>query len=378
MADPTGHIPTTYQYQVSLQYRLPENMSLDVAYVGSQSRHQQNNRNINYNAFGQCFQPQNQDPQRVAASPTALLGNNCKDANFLKPFQGYNNINLYESQSTANYNALQLQVQRRTTKGLFLGASYTWSKTLATAQSGGTNDNAFVRPDQFNRMANYGPASFDRRHVLAINYVYSTPKLRVGNFATRLITDGWQISGVTQALTGSPFTPGFSISGAGNQNITGSNTEGARIGVVAGCDPYTHSSDPFNRLNAECFFAPSPGSVGLESGINYLYAPGAVNFDIAAQKEFSFKDGRIHFQFRVDAFNAFNHTNFTGYNGTLNFNGYPNVNGIVNGLPTISTTALGRNANGTFNVTGFGTVTQTGPGALGYSRILQTLIRVWF
>ncbi len=176
MADPTGHIPTTYQYQISLQYRLPENMSLDVAYVGSQSRHLQDNRNINYNPFGQCFQPQNQDPQRVAASPTALLGNNCKDANFLKPYQGYNSINLYESQATANYNALQLQVQRRTTKGLFLGASYTWSKTMATAQSGGTNDNSFVRPDQFNRMANYGPASFDRRHVLAINYVYNTPK----------------------------------------------------------------------------------------------------------------------------------------------------------------------------------------------------------
>ena len=75
-------------YQFSLQYRLPENMMLDVAYVGSQSRHQQNNRNLNYNPFGQCFQPQNQDPQRVAASPTALLGNNCKDANFMKPYPG--------------------------------------------------------------------------------------------------------------------------------------------------------------------------------------------------------------------------------------------------------------------------------------------------
>src|SRR6185503_21141012 len=98
----------------------------------------------------------------------------------------------------------------------------------------------------------------------AINYVYNTPKFRVGNFATRLITDGLQLSGVTQAMTGSPSTPGFSISGAGNQNITGSNTEGARIGVVAGCDPYTHLDDPFNRLNPACFNAPMPGSLGLE------------------------------------------------------------------------------------------------------------------
>jgi outer membrane receptor protein involved in Fe transport len=377
-ADPTGKIPTTYQYQFSIQYRLPENVLLDVGYVGSGSRHLQNNRNLNYNAFGQCFLPQNQDPQRLAASPTALLGNNCKDANFLKPYLGYNNINLYESQSTANYNALQIQAQRRTVRGLFLGMSYTWSKTLSTAQSGGTNDNSFVRPDQYNRLANYGPASFDRRQVLAINYVYNTPRSPVGNAFTRMITDGWQLSGVTQASTGSPFTPGFSISGAGNQNITGSNTEGARIGVVAGCDPYTHSSDPFNRLNPACFFAPSPGSIGLESGINFLYAPGAVNFDIALQKEFSAKEGKLRFQFRIDAFNAFNHTNFTGYNGTLNFNAYPTNNGIVTGLPTLSATALGRNPNGSFNVTGFGTVTQVGPGALGYSRILQTLIRVTF
>jgi hypothetical protein len=372
--DPSGKVPTAYQYQAGLQYRLPQNMSLDVAYVGSLGRHQQDNRNINFNAFGQCFQAKNQD---TTLAPTSLLGNNCLAANYLKPYQGYANINIYQSEATSNYNAMQVQVQRRTTKGLFVGVAYTWSKALATAQSGGTNDNSFVRPDQYNRLANYGPSSFDRRQVLAINYVYSLPNLRVGNAFTKLITNGWQISGVTEAITGSPFTPGFSISGAGNQNITGSNTEGARIGVVAGCDPYTHSSDPFNRLNPNCFFAPMPGSIGLESGINYLYGPRDVNFDIAVQKEFLVKE-RVHFQFRLDAFNAFNHTEFSGYNATLNFNSYPTVGGVVSGPPTITSTALGRNANGSFNVTGFGTATQTGPGALGYSRILQMLVRINF
>src|SRR5262249_31651170 len=107
-ADPVGKIPTTYQYQLSVQTRLPQNVMLDVAYVGSMSRHLQNNRNLNFNRFGQCFDPANQDPQRLAANPNALLGNNCKDAIFLKPYLGYDNINLYESQSTANYNALQV------------------------------------------------------------------------------------------------------------------------------------------------------------------------------------------------------------------------------------------------------------------------------
>ena len=234
-----------------------------------------------------------------------------------------------------------------------------------------------MRPDQYNRLANYAPTSFDRRQILAINYVYNTPKFFAGNAFTRLFTDGWQLSGVTIAQTGSPFTPGFAIAGAGNQNITGSNSEPARIGVVAGCDPYTHNSDPFNRLNPNCFFAPMPGSLGLESGINFLYGPGQLNFDMALQKEFVVKE-RVRFMFRGDAFNVFNHANFSGYNATLNFNAYPTSNGIVTGAPTLSSSTLGRNPNGSVNFTGFGTVTQVGPGALGYARIMQLLVRVTF
>jgi len=270
-------------------------------------------------------------------------------------------------------------LRKRAAKGLFFGVAYTWSKSLGVAGNGiaSTNDNQSVRPDQYTRQAFYGPTSFDRRQVLAINYVYSTPKFARGNTLTRLATDGWQISGVTQAMTGAPITPGFSVNQASNVNFTGSATEPARIGVVAGCDPYTHSDDPFNRLNPACFTAPQPGSLGLESGINYLYGPGVINFDMAVQKEFAVKE-RVRFQFRVDAFNVFNHANFTGYNATLNFNPYPQANGIVTGQPTLTSTALGRNPSGTLNLSGFGTSTQPGPGALGYARILQTMIRIQF
>jgi hypothetical protein len=72
----------------------------------------------------------------------------------------------------------------------------------------------------------------------------------------------------------------------------------------------------------------------------------------------------VHFQFRMDAFNAFNQAGLAGYNAILNFNAYPNTaNGMVTRLPGITSTALGRNANGAFNVTGFGTASQTAPGA---------------
>jgi hypothetical protein len=192
------------------------------------------------------------------------------------------------------------------------------------------------------------------------------------------VTDGWQVSGVTSIRSGMPYTPGFSVSGAGSANQTGSNTEGARIGVVAGCNPNTGSSDPFNRLNAACFFAPSPGSLGLESGQNWLYNPGLIQFDMSLEKQFAVKE-KLHFLLRVDAFNVFNHANFTGLNTTLNFNAYPSSNGIVTGQPTLANNATPYNAAGQLvNVTGFGSVTSAAAGAPGGPRVLQLVAKITF
>jgi hypothetical protein len=239
-------------------------------------------------------------------------------------------------------------------------------------------DTSFVRIDQFTRAADYGPASFDVRQNFALNYVYEIPGMKYGNRIIRSVTNGWQISGVTSIRTGTPFTPGFSVSGAGSANQTGSNTEGARIGVVAGCNPYTGSSDPFNRLNAACFFAPSPGSLGLESGQNWLYNPGLIQFDMSVERQFVVKE-RLHFQLRADAFNVFNHANFTGLNTVLNFNGYPTSNGVVTGLPALANNAIPYNAAGQLvNVTGFGSVTSPAAGAPGGPRVLQLVARITF
>ena len=283
--------------------------------------------------YGTDFLPQSQDPTPVAASPTALLGNNALKQAFLEPYQGYGSITVYEGAATSNYNSLQIALNRRARSGLFLGASYTWSKVMTTASS----DTSSVRIDRYTREADYGPASFDVTQNFGFNL-------------TQLATKGWQISGVTGMRTGTPFTPGFSVSGAGNVNITGSNTEGARIGVIARCNPYSGSSDPFNRLNGACFFAPLVGSTGLDSGQDWLRVPGAINFDVSIQKEIT----------------------------TLNFNSYPTTDGIVTGSPAITATALGRNANGSFNVTGFGTVTSPAAGAPGGPRVLQLVVKFMF
>jgi len=382
-ADPVGKLPTTYNYQFSIQSRLPWSLILDTAYVGDVGRHLQDNRNLNPIAYGADFLTKNQDPTLVAANPAALPGNNALLPNFLRPLQGYNQIALYESAATSNYNAFQLNLTRRVGSRVFFGLAYTVSKVLTTA----TSDTTYVRADGLTKAADYGPANFDRRQVFGLNYVVSLPNMREGNMVTHAFTNGWQISGVTQIASGAPFTPTFTISGVSTQNITGNALagnpapgasayvyEGARIGYVKGCDPYTHTNDPWNRLNSACFFAPQPGSLGLESGVNWLYAPGLINFDMSIQKEFRPKE-RLRLQFRVDAFNVFNHANFPVLNTTVNFTGtYPNGLTVANNPYNSAGQLVNQNGFGTPSTS----LTTNANVPAAQPRILQTLIRIQF
>jgi hypothetical protein len=394
-ADPTGKLPMLMSYQLSIQNKLPFGVTLDTAYVGSQSRHLQDNRNLNYVPYGAAFQPSALDPTQSA--PT-LLGNNILLNQNLRPLKGFSDINLYEGSTTGNYNSLQFTAQKRAGR-LFMGLSYTWSKFLTDAQS----DTNFVRVDSNTKAAYYGPSNYDRPQNFVLNYVYNVPDYGKSWF-TKAALNGWQVSGITTFQSGTPFTPGFAINGVSNQNITGSTTEGARIGVVQGVNPNTGSDNPYNRINPAAFTAPRAPicptpttcqySIGLESGVNYLYGPGLANYDLSVQKNFRLTE-RVGLEMRADAFNVFNHTQFSGINSTLNFavlnpttNQYVNAttsqNGVfgsvINGnfIP-VTPNNLPVNANGSTNINGFGTVSGTrSAGAPGSPRFLQLVVRLRF
>ncbi len=346
-ADPTGKIPDNLTYNLAVQTKLPHGFVLDTAFVGGQFRHLQDNRNLNYVPYGAMFQPQNQDP---TLSATAMLGSSSLPANFVRARRGIADIPLYESSATGNFNSLQVTLDRRF-GNLFIGSAYTWGKNLTTA----TGDTTYVRADQYTHQAYYGPSGNDRRQTLGINYVYTLPRLAKSAMIERAILGGWQISGVTMFQTGSPFNIGYSVTGVSQQNVTGSSTEGARVYWLG--NPITGNSDPYNRMNGNMIAPPAVGSIGLESGYNRFTGPGTNNWDLSLQKQFAVKE-KVHFQFRVDAFNVFNHTQFTGYNSTVNYGS------LTNWAPTNSS------AN---NLNGFGTVN-----GVRSARNLQTMIRIQF
>jgi len=354
-----GKLPTVYNFSLGVQSKLPYELLLDVSYVGSLSRHLLQRLNINPIPYGATLLPENQD----LTKPNATLGSRALDADFLRRFQGFGSITLHQMGGTSNYNSMQVGLNRRFARGLFFGVAYTWSKALATV----TNDGDFIRIDSNTRLANYGPAGFDRRHNFSVNYIYDLPNVarRFGvadNTLTRAIFDGWQISGITRFQSGGPFGVGFSIPNIGNQNITGSNTEGARVKLMGNPLQGT-SDDPYRRLNPAAFTAPAVGSMGLDAPVNYLVNPGVNNWDMSLQKTFSMKEN-VRLQLRADAFNVFNHTQFSGINSTINFTS------LTNSTPT----NLPFNADGTLrDKNGFGTVS----GARD-PRIMQLVVRLQF
>jgi hypothetical protein len=220
--------------------------------------------------------------------------------NFFRPYSGYGDLNAALWAGNSNYNALQMSANRRFKRGLQFGAAFTWSKTLGYASADGDS----VSPYFSARSRNYGPLSFDRPFMLVLNYMYDLPKVgsRMGFSPAKWVLDNWQISGITSFVSGSPFTPGLStVDGA---DLTGS-TEGARITV-------------FRNFNTEAF-ARTPALSFGNAGIGILHGPGMNNWDIAISKRFPlFSEGR-YFQFRTELFNAWNHTQFSGYYTSARF-----------------------------------------------------------
>jgi hypothetical protein len=341
--DRQGKVPTSYAYNLGIQYKLPFDSVLDLSYVGTSAQHQLQRRNINAPAYGAAFASANQDPT-LAPSTT---GSAALPVDFLRPYPGFGNIQYIEPSASSNYHSLQTSLQRRYTKGLLLGVNYTWSKVLGTVSVDLPGVGGFGAPHNLDqRRANYGVLDFDRPHNFNVNFVWDLPR-GTSNQGLGYVLNGWQLSGIYRYQTGGPYNMTATVNGLSGYGLTGTTgVEGHRI-VLLKNPGSGNSSNPYQQFDVTAFASPNFGSRGFESGRNFMRVGPINSWDLALSKEFRVKE-RYKFEIRLDAFNALNHTQFDGVNANATFAG-PN------------STSISNLANERTNPSGFGAVTSTRP-----------------
>ncbi len=285
--NPELDTPYTMSYSLSVQRELPHGIFAEAAYVGNLGRHLIRQPDINQPTFEQL---------RANLPPGPNV-----NVNALRPFKGYTAIRMRLSDSTSNYHGMQLYAAKR--KGdLLMTTSYTWSKVLTDAS--GFNDNP---EDPFNRRFNYGPATFDRRHVFALTYTYNVRMFSRTRGFVKAVLDGYEISGVTRLQSG----PYLTVTGTANSVF------GNRRADCLSSEPLFEDGErgPNNWARREAF-AIAPDTRRGTCGVGTLRGPGAQTWDFSLRRNFGLTE-RFKLRFQADIFNAFNRTNFRDLESNL-------------------------------------------------------------
>jgi hypothetical protein len=295
-----AHNPTNsvYQWNASVQHQFAYDFSLTASYVGQANRH------IFYRY----------DANAAPPGPGAI--------NLRQPYNSYGfTTNAYNqgNQSNIGYNALEIQGQKRYSRGLTFTTALTWSTSY---DFGGHN--AF---DQFQTNLSRGPLDSNRKLVFVASHVWELPVGEGKQFLNKPglvneVVGGWQFSGIWTLESGYPFTPTVANASTLNSNCctlipdkTG-NPAPAQKGINSWFNPAAYS-------------VPALYTEGLTPR-NSLWGPGLFRADFSLQKVFKITE-RTKFQLQWEAYNAFNRANFANPNSNID----QSTAGVISGVADI-------------------------------------------
>ena len=235
------------------------------------------------------------------------------DIDSRRPYTNVSTIAGDEPIGNANYNGLQMRLDKRFSQGLSILAGYTYSKAITDTQ--GAETGAFV-PDlqnNNNRRANRGLTASDTRHRFTMSALYELPfgnkkrYLADANGVVRTIVSGWQLAGIATFQTGQPLTATLPFD---NPNVG----EGAKLPNLIG-NPNNGPKTVDEFFNTAAFAAPPQFTFGNE-GIDVITGPGIKDVDLSLVKNTPIGE-RMNLQFRCEAFNAGNHPIFAQPSATF-------------------------------------------------------------
>ena len=269
------------QWNVAYEYRMPWDISTEVAYVGTRTDGGYADLNINYGVPGGG----NASRQYFAVAGTTA-------------------INDWAARTKSRYHGLQVSLNRPFKAGLALKGAYTYSQSKNMADEDGWVGLTWNTPLMYDR--NYALAGFDRPHVFQIGFVWETPFMKDGTSVTARILQGWQVNGIVGAFSGTPY----SISGT-NSALNCQGCGSIFIDVNGDATPtgsVGSSNEPY--ISPAVFSQPVGATVAGfgNSGRNAFRRPSVWNADLSLFK--SFPLGHVRPEFRVEVANIFNHPNW--------------------------------------------------------------------
>jgi Carboxypeptidase regulatory-like domain len=344
--------PYMQQWHLDVQHELPDRTVLTVSYVASKGTKLGRQRDLNQLAPLSASANPYQPGQAISADDCNSLSNIgdpnvtgmvngrtitgqaainlqtacANDANPYRPYYGIGTITRLENLASSSYNALQVS-GRKNVGALSLTAAYTYSHSID--DSSDRYDGSFV--NSYDPSMNRASSNFDQRHMLNVGYVYDLPFFRKPGL-TRALIGGWQWSGIFAFSTGTPLnvTNGTTYgdnAGVGNAVGTGSYPDlvGNPRANVPPPSQVTSNAYAGYFYNPAAYATPTGLTFG-DVGRNSLRNPTRTNFDMALFKHFPIKES-MSFEFRAEAFNIFNHTEWGGAaSGGLGSDGFLEIN----------------------------------------------------
>lgn len=287
--------PNAYslQWMFGIQQALPWRMTLEAAYNGNRGLHQ----SLDYRL--------NQQDRITGVAPNPTMG-----------FQNFNT-----PWGRSKYASLQVTLRKALSNGLNFSSAYTYARVSAVGSGdllqGGAPQNIF------DRMKDWGPASFDIKLRSVTTAIWELPLAKwtsATGHASQLLLNGWQLSGIFTGQTGTPanVNNNLSANAADRPNACGCGVPIYLSGYESGANQYLNPSAfvgvPLSRLSGQQI---ANGNLSF----NAVRAPGTVNLDVSISKTFALTE-RYRLRIRADTFNTLNHTNLFGLvttTGTSNF-----------------------------------------------------------
>ncbi|HMD86029.1 MAG TPA: TonB-dependent receptor [Terriglobia bacterium] len=316
--------PYSEQWNIGVQRQLAHNLMLEVEYVGDGGRHMSLFTNVNdpLPGPGTVGQPGHFRPYQYA---DALMGTYPTSGGFGADSQMANEV-------SSSYNALQVKLDKKFSNGLQFLLSYAYGHYIDIGGSGFSQSSAPQNDQNFG--ADRGNGTFDERHIFTGSWVYDLPAGKGRQFlnsappAVNAVLGGWELTGIFKANTGQPLGIGLSedIANVGQRSLS---ERPNYLGGPQRITPASGTDQTVGYLNKSAFVKPAPYNYG-NLGRNTARNLGFQQFDLGLYKNFPIRENKESFQIRAEFFNAFNHVNLGGIDGTVEDSTFGAIGGTNN------------------------------------------------